>query len=97
MKDKPFQANGLCMLLLVFNNGLLICYGTDWADKPVKTINLPISYTTSYAVSLTYESNGTPLTTMFYRQKTLSNFIVAYRSYGNEAALTDNSYVTIGF
>ena len=58
---------------------------------------LPNSYVTTYAICATYASNGTPLTTVFYRNKTMSSFEILYRNYGNESAKTEQSYVCIGY
>lgn len=84
------------ILLLVINNGLLICYGKN-TNTGVQTITLPTAYIQSYSIQLTYESAGTPLVTCFYRTVTLSSFVIAYRSYSNEPARQSISWFTVGY
>lgn len=80
---------------MVINNGVILCFGAYVYTTGI-LITLPVTYTNNYAVCCTYESNGTPLTTVFYRNKTLTGFQIYYRSYAYEAGLTEQSYITIG-
>ena len=80
-----------------FSNSLLIQYGNipSWAGSA--SVTLPTSYSNTYTITLSYNSNGAPLSVIFYRNPTMTTFMIYQRDYGYESPILLVSWQTMGY
>lgn len=80
-----------------FSNSLLIQYGnvSSWVGSA--SVTLPTSYSNTYTITITYSSDGEPLSTIYYRKCTTTTFQISQRSYGYESPILLVSWQTIGY
>lgn len=87
----------ICGLLLVFNNGFLICFGKlkSVYSQVGHDIYLPISYTIGYSTSLTQGSQNSNVPR--FSSITLTHFVYSEYDWNQIHKSIDKHWITIGF